>query len=784
MASISKISTQIVADARQFNSTLTGAGKLAESIFARMAKLEFIPGVKTVGLKDRLFGKGPVKVGVVVDRGDSLQAFYDLLDKARTRATGVGSALSRALNFRMPDTIRVPMIDNRNSVGPVMPLKGSMPLTTVSKVSFTKLPDQGPGPFAPRQQYVSDTSDSVKNRVFFPIDEGKGARFKQRTLAVYKSIGEGAKFVGLVIGHAMSHPNLGGAKALGDAWKNSFDRIIPSVRNLYKMVSAPLVLTWHVLGLPDRAVAAVRDRARRVLQGATRSIGSAFSMFVPSPRYAVIGALASVGVSTYQLHEYVEKVSRAAIETKNFGLSAGASASDIQQMQYALRYMGQDAKGAVEALKTIEQLQVTSKIGDYATTDLLSRLGGDAGRMLRTGEDIDDVMKAVNASITAQGGGVRAVALAMHVYGDNAERVLRYALLTNKQRNVLGKQMTAQGNVIDPDTVSVLQQTELTVNRIGLSMEGIVARAVVAFAPAILNGLESLNFALASIDTDLLIERVKGFFFQTVAFVANIPSYFTMAADYIIMALGGISLALDLLSIRLYRLQADANKMMGDFTKSGTLNQKADALEATIKPGAPIDIKPEYMKDANRADASYKRTLAGLTTVANIQKMMEGNVGSSVLAQMSYDASTALMGLMRSKKLLIDGAMQTAREVEQPFEKLKARLNALDLMAGLGKDVMSPSTYGRAVLKAFNEIESGMQLTDIRLPGLARKDSTEAVSAINRSEVEYRLKVADTPAVRQQRILEQSRDILLMIEKYAALSAEAAQQRKIVSLPQ
>lgn len=768
MASISKISTQIVADARQFNSTVAGAGKLAESVFARMAKLEFIPGVKMPRV-------GPVKIGVEVDRGDSLQAVYDLLARVRDRAAKTGVALSTALNPRMPDTVRVRMIDNRNSVGPVMPL------TTVSRVSFTKLPDQGPGPFAPRQQYASATPDSVKNRAFFPVDEGSGARFKARTLAVYKSVADGAKVFGLLAGHAMSHPNLGGAKALGDAWKNSFDRIIPSARNLYKMVSAPLTLTWRVLGVPDAAIARVRDRLRQSVQGTVRSAGGTFNSLVPSPRYAVIGALASVGISTYQFHEYAEKVSRAAIETKKFATSAGSGTYELQQMQYALRYVGQDAKGAVEALKTIEQLQTASKIGDYATTDLLARLGGSAGKAVRTGTDIDVVMEAVNRSITAQGAGIRSAALATHVYGDNAERVLRFALLTQSTQDRLEENMLRGGNVVDPKSLALLQQMDLMVNRIGLSFEGIVTKAVIAFGPIALSTLELLHQGLAGFNTDKMLADVKGFVTQVAVFVLNIPLYFTIISDYLVVAFGRAGEALDRLSARFYRVQADANRLLGDTPKADLLDRRANEMEAVVRPDAKFVDKPSYSQAADVSAANIKKVIAGLTTVNQLEAMIAARAKLALVQQMPYDLWDKMFGEARVNKPLIDGALQTAREVEQPFEKLKARLNALDLMRGI-KDNMSDGTYGRAVLKAFTDTESGLQLTDIRLPGLARKDSTEAVSAINRSEVEYKMKIADTPAVRQQRILEQSYEVLLLIKEYAAKSADAAANRKTVSV--
>jgi len=390
-------------------------------------------------------------------------------------------------------------------------------------------------------------------------------------------------------------------------------------------------------------------------------------------------------------------------------------------------------------------------------------------------------MNAVNDAITAQGAGVRSVALAMHVYGDNAERVLRFALLTAKTKAELEDRMVKQGNIIGPDSISLLQQTELMVNRIGLAFEGVVTKAIIAFGPLVLSALEIGSQFLAGFQTDKMLADIRGFALSAAALILNLPSYFRIASDYIVLAIGRIGEAFDTLAIRMYRFQADLADILRNGDVRDSSNKKANDLEAAIAPTAKREVKPWYSRMADDAVSDISRVKDALITTDQLQSMIAGRTKLGLLQQVPYDLYEKMLGMMRSKKLLVDGALQTAREVEQPFEKLQARLRSLDLMKGI-KDNMSMETYGRAVLKAFNEIESGLQLTDIRLPGLARKDSAEAVSAINRSEVEYKMKIADTPAVRQQRILEQSYEVLLLIKDYAAKSAEAAVNRKTVSV--
>ena len=699
MASISKISTQIVADARQFNSTIAASEKLATSTFARIAKLQFNPG----GDSGR---PGPYKVRV--DTGDSLKAVTELFARIKARAAAAGASV-RGLFGRTP-----------------------------------------PVPYAPVQGAVAANA-----------------------LAVYKSLGSAAKVVGLTLGHAISHPGIGGAREFRDAWADSFGKVVPSARTAYRALS--------VLTAPARGAVRAGAGLARGAVATGHEISREVSSFMPSPRTAALGMAAAVGVSAYNIETTAGRVAKAAIETRKFGVSAGVAAFELQAMGFALRYMGEDAAGAVEAYKALEQLQITSRSGGYGATDLMARLGGDAGRVLTTVDNLQDTFNAVNAAITAEGAGMRAVVLASHVYGDNAMRVLRYTLLTRNALADIDAKVAGQGNFIDPKTVVLLQQTDLLVGRIGMAFEGVVARAVAAFAPLALTGLEMLGNALGGLNAEKTMNDLKGFALEVVVFAANVPAYFSMASDYIVVGLGRVGAALDALSARMYRFQADANKFLGADTKSDALNAAADVLEKGLTAATVAGGKPWYVDMADKAKESLDVTRASLTTAGQIQTLIGLRAKLAEAQQVPYDKLEELAGMKRRNQALIDGAVQTARDVEQPFEKLQARLSQLDLMRGL-KGNMTDGTYGRAVLKAFTEVESALGTTDIRLPTMGQRDSSEAVSAINRSEVEYRLKVADTPAVRQQRVLDQSLEVLQQIKAYAQASAEAAQQRKTISL--
>lgn len=783
MASISKISTRIVADARQFNSTLAASEQLAEGTFARLGKLQFKPGVARIKPTDKAQGRGPIDLDA--QRGDSLQALYDLIGRVQKRGVDSAAAVNRAwskVSWKPAGTVRVDSSGAATLPTLMQRLRGAR-TSLATPVKFKEL--EGPLQPGQKRSYRADVPDDVRNRALFPRDMGMAETFKARTLAVYKAVAGAANLAAFAVGRVFAGVNVGRNVDPGEAWRASFGRLIPTVRQAYAVISKPVYLTYRVVRVPVQVVRWTLRRVGASLAATARAAGNTLSSMVPSPKYAAIGALASVGVSTYQFHEYAEKVTKASIATREFAVSSGATGVAIQSMQYALRYMGQDAAGAIAALKTVEQLQVASKVGDYGTSDLLARLGGKAGEALKTSDDLLYTMTQVNEAIASQGSGVRAVVLATHVYGDNAERVLRYALLTNKARAELADRGFAAGNFLPNDAIVTLQQMSLMVDRVQLSFEGLTTKAVAAFAPMVLAGLEMANTFMAGLNADKIIADIKGVALQIVAFVVNLPSYFSIASDYVVLAIGRIGEAADKLQVKLLRLQASVVGAIpggGGSDAAANLTAQADKIEADLSPDRGNKNRTWYSQMALDALKSIEATKASLITADQIQGLVAIRARLAGAQQVDYDRHGELMGLARKNKPLIDGALQTAREVEQPFEKLKARLNALDLMRGL-KGNMSDGTFGRAVLKAFNEAEAAMQLTDIRLPGLARKDSAESVSAINRSEVEYRLKVADTPAQRQLRVLEQSRDILATLERYALAAGQAQEERQKVSLP-
>ena len=691
MASISKISTQIVADARQFNSTVAASEKLAVSTFARIAKLQFNPG----GDSGR---PGPYKVRV--DTGDSLKAVQELFARIKARADAARASV-------------------RGLFGRTRPV-----------------------PYAPVQGAIAANA-----------------------LAVYKSLGSAAKVVGLTLGHAISHPGIGGAREFRDAWSDSFGKVVPSARTAYRALS--------VLTSPARGAVRAGAGLARGAVATGHEISREVSSFMPSPRMAALGMAAAVGVTAYGVKAKGFEIASAASNMRDFAVSAQISSQSVQHMELAFRALGVESGVAVEAMKTIEQLQVTSQIGGYGATDLMKRLGDDAERVLTVSGNVDDTMERVNASILSQNNAMRTAVLLSQVYGANAEKVLRYA--TMRQSIVLSGEMGNRnaGGVVPDDGVKLIQQTEMALTRLGMKFDQIVTKAVTAFAPVALSALNVAEKMLSGVNAEKMVDDIIGFLVRVASVVANLPTYFQMAGESISLVFQKLVAQSDLFLASLYRVQAVANGNLGDAVKSTAAtaaaqdieNGQAAAREGIVATGKRLDELRGKLVD-------YKSVVAGMGVAAQM----------AFARQDTFDGYAQIKGVMRMYEQLISGAQQAARDVEQPFEKLQARLSQLDLMKGLGKSNMSPETYGRAVLKAFTEVESALGTTDIRLPTMGQRDSSEAVSAINRSEVEYRLKVADTPAVRQQRVLDQSLEVLQQIKAYAQASAEAATQRKTISL--
>ena len=724
----------IVANTKQFDDAVAESARKTENIFKRLTKLEFQP-----------------KVAPVVTPGG---------------APGHANPLSAFGGKPKPDpysAMRPPVAAGGQTRGDS--LQAVYDLAARAKSVLNRVV------WRPRVDAMGMTRDLTM-----------GQRFSQRASAVPKGVAQFARYLRDV------EINFAGAFDKGVAAVVragvAIKRTTTDGALMYRALSKPIYATFMVArGSLERVASTARAAFARV-RATVSGVGGAVGGLLPGP-YALIGLAASVGVSVFGFQQLAKAVTTGAIENQKFATSAGVSLRVLQTQAGVMRYVGGQAEDYVDGLKQIEQFKLSAQIGDYGTSDLMSRLGGDAERLLKSGEALNVVMDGVNDSIMEQGTGLRAAVLASHVYGENAAKMLRYMNMTKATREAIGGQVVGQGNVMPSSAITQLRLAELYVSRIQLMMEGIATKAVVAFAPFVLGLQHVIDDMLSGLNSDKMVADMVKFASVLISQIANIPTYFKMGTEYIVLAVGYMQGAIFAIEELMLRMSATAKLMARDVGGANEDTAKADGMQLqrrvplTDANRASLPGFRGMVSDSNREIDALKKKLLDSGDIA---KHVADIVSLASHMQPFFKALDIAEGLERFNKRLIEGAKETAKSVVTPYEELTTRLRELDMQLALPNNLSSQS-YGRAVMKAFTEAESKLALPNIALPSLARKDSTEAVSAINRSEVEYRLKVADTPAVRQERILQQLLESQLRTEAYAKAAADAAQQRTTVKIP-
>lgn len=714
----------IVANTTQFDNGVEASAKKAESVFARLAKLQFQPKIAPVivPVDDRPPGPYlPAPAPAYVKRGGPL-APPGQASKVVTEGRPRGDSLVALIG--VIDRVKAGFAQ----VGRLTP--------------FTSAVKQ----YANFMSFLSRPVDLVGARVGFRNLLGEIAKMPRQVYAYARDVE--INFAGMF-----------------DRGVNAAKRAATAVTASVRSVSRAQVYD------------AVRVRAAAVttrVATTARSTATRVAAFLPSPVAVGLGLAAAAGVSTYQVTALGHAVAGAAIENDRFAVSAKLNVVALQRQQFVMRELGGEAKDYVAALQAIEQLQVSARVGDYGTKDLTGRLGGDVNSMLQSGADLMKTMEGVNDAISSQGVGLRAAVLASHVYGENALAVLRYLTASKQVRGDMG----LSAPFMDTDQISYLRRAELAVTHLKMSAEGLATKLIVALTPFALMVLDVLEKLVSGVNGDKLVGVLVSIASHVTSFFMNLPVVMEMAQTAIERTVAQIMRGFDRLQEQMVRIQSVGVLATGDVTKSNELTAAADAMRVLREDASvPIAGRPWWRVMGEDANAAMDRLRGKLVSTQGVAVAIAARMTTAGATKPFFDIVDKFQGFLRVNERLISGAKATTAAAVQPYEALTARMRELNMQLAL-PDNLSKESYGRSNLKLLTDAESQLGVLDIRLPSPASRDSVDAVGAINRSEVEYRLKVADTPAVRMQRVLDQSYAVLLLIQAAAEKAADAALQRR------
>ncbi len=728
MGSISRISTQIVADARQFNAVTDGVEKKSQSIFSRLSQMKFSP----------------------------------------------------------------PKIDDMV------------------------------GPRTPKQQRAADKANA-------PGDSYAAFRAGiVRTVAAAMRLRDTLKMVARL--------GIAPVPVRRDPMGNVMPR---SMADMYERYRRPVYITFRVVTAPVVAGMAVIKRALGGVRSAIGGVSSALSGFRLPYMFGPLAVLGALGVSAYGFIEFSRAMIDANVETYKFATSAGTAVAGVDALGREFRYMGAEAGGAIKALKALESLQLDSTTKHFATNDMLGRLeaqsrpymgayqppeprmamtgglgspvaglgvptvqdyvqpGKDAVRYIRTGQDLVGTYNKVADALRNVETAHKAVALASHLFGANADNVLIHIMRNRAQRAEANK--SANGDRLMPDggrsggdgflnaekAIEGIRVAEVAAGRLRLAVDGVFTKFIEVGTPYALVAIEAIRTGLERLNSTTWASGLTTVVSTIAAGVLSLPASFKVLWQYMLWGMAEVDL-------QFKRWQMDAKNTVADILDAMTIGpttKKVAALRVdTSDMKAALDENPKagekrYQAVFDKQDAVNAIAALGkeFWSVDDIVKRLNATMAQSKMSLRGFDGTDLLLGIKRQYGALIDEMPKIAVEVEHPFEKLQNTLAKLDIMkTTLG---MSTQVFGRATMKAFSDLESALPLMDIRLPTLARKDSSEAVGAINRSEIEYRVKVADTPEKRQARLMEQANVLLELIKAAAERSANAAENRRMVALP-
>ncbi len=524
---------------------------------------------------------------------------------------------------------------------------------------------------------------------------------------------------------------------LGKAWLNT---PINTWRNFYKMVTAPIRATvWLSTTAARVALNAVRATAARIMS----------SLVTP----AVLSGMFMLGLSVYQFERYTIGVANAAMEQDLFAAAIGSSSLAVRSFAGQMKALGEDAETVYRVLHAVESLKLASAFGDRAALAVYKDLGLLADKVSR---DPLTGFNTIAVAIDRQESDLQKLAMAYRVFGADAAKAMK----------VVGKDPTGAGGLgansalaFDAKALASYHQAQQNLTQLGVRFDAFMGTVLNRFAPTLLVLFDAIDRAVSGIDFSTVFGdgvRAAGYLIQL---FSNLPTYIRIAWN-----------EMKVFGAEIMSFFNDVRGMA--LIVAGWMNSEGGA--ALSAEGWKVIGDSKYKKMGDDAKARIAELEKTLTTGAQSLEIASALVAKAVAGQNTRDLWARYAGMLKMYEPLFAKGKQYAREATNPFETFKTDTRQLKWM--LDNKAIDKQTFGRTLNKMIGDAESNLNVVDLRLPTSARKDSAEAVSAVNRSDIEFRMKVAMTPIERLQRVAETGNVILGLIRENTEKTADAVKR--------
>lgn len=495
-----------------------------------------------------------------------------------------------------------------------------------------------------------------------------------------------------------------------------------------------------------------------LLQGATKLKG----LWV-----ALLAVLAALGVG-FAAH-YIVKVAGAAIETYKFSKTVGDTAANIFALQQAFRSVNVDADLVNSTIEDLGKTLQSGLSGDIAINDVFKRLRLDVGELANMKPT--DAFAVIAEAIRKIPDDATRGAIAFQIFGDKAKDILPVIMLGQKGLSKAADEAKRMGMNLSQLQLAKIQEGKVAFEKLEAICTGLAMQFLAELAPALVT-LIRLFEDMHGMGGNLngVFSVLKDVFISFAVSAYNTVLTTRIALLYLKDGILGIGLAVTYVIQEMFGMLAVAVKVVAP--KLG--NELLKIAKKIVKMRG--DVFSEIENDVDTANSlsndiinekDFKRKMRSVRDEwKNTQKDLQKTAKSQTSANLNSG--------------LFDEAKNVIKETATPLEKYQSELTKLDRMLATG--AISWSVYGRAVSKATNELEQALQTQSVQLPTVAKRDSSEAVSAVNKARLENDLKNKETPQQRIERLTKEGLAVQSRIEEHTKRMADAASKRVIVTM--
>ncbi len=510
------------------------------------------------------------------------------------------------------------------------------------------------------------------------------------------------------------------------------------------------------------------SKATAVMRGFSKAAASV----VTGPLLA-IAAVLTAGVVA--VAAFAKKALESAAAVTKLARSVNSSVAGLAALQYQIKSLGGNQEDAAKGLgKLNEVLGEFGPEGEQAR-GMINRLGLSFEQLSKLSSD--KAFAAIAEKIGKIEDPAQRAAAATAIFGDQAAALL--PALTQGSKGLTAAQKAAEmlGLAMSDLDASRIEDANNKLGLMGDAVKGITAQFAVQLAPWILKTAEEISkLGVTGQSVGKVMATAFRYVAKAIAFVgeyvhkqwilnvSNIQIAFTAMVQKIAEGLRELMKLAAKLPDRL------GGKMFGGLAEEA--DRIAGAAKETVNSLTQEALAAwDNSNYTEKVDAFFDNIVSGADAAGKAMESMNTKL-----------ANGALPIAQRFKKLFGGQANAVIQEVQTPLEKYQQKLAQIKAM--FAANAISADQFARATAKAVEELDKAHGLSEVKLPGGLKRESSEAMSAINQQDAFLNLKLRETPQQRIERIQQQSLEIEKQQLEYAKrIAAAVGQPLQQVGMP-